>query len=40
MVQQACLIQPATVLDPLIQETNELTAIFVASLKTAAKKRD
>jgi four helix bundle protein len=40
MIQQAGLIKPATVLDALLQETNELIAIFVASLKTAAKERD
>ena len=39
MIQQAGLIKPVTALDALIQETNELTAIFVASLKTTAKGR-
>lgn len=40
MIQQASLIKPITVLDSLIQETNELIAIFVVSLKTAARGRD
>ena len=40
MIQQAGLIKPVTVLDPLVQETNELIAIFVVSLKTTAKGRD
>jgi four helix bundle protein len=40
MIQQAALIKPATALDALLQETNELIAIFVASLKTASKGRD
>lgn len=39
IVQRAELLKPVTVLDPLLQETNELIAIFVASLKTAAKGR-
>ena len=40
MIQQAGLINPVTALDALLQETNELTAIFVASLKTTAKGSD
>ena len=40
MIQQAGLIQPPAALDALLQETNELIAIFVASLKTAAKGRN
>ena len=40
MVQQAVLIKPVSVLDALVQESNELIAIFVASLKTTAKGRD
>jgi four helix bundle protein len=40
MIQQADLIKPLSALDPLLQEANELTAIFVASLKTTAKGRD
>ena len=40
MIQQVGLIKPVTTLDALLQETNELTAIFVASLKTTAKGRD
>ena len=39
-IQQAGLIKPVTALDALLQETNELIAIFVASLKTTAKGRD
>lgn len=37
MIQQAGLIKPVTVLEALVQETNELISIFVASLKTTAK---
>ena len=37
MVQQAQSIKPPQALDGLLQETDELIAIFVASLKTAAK---
>ena len=40
MSQQAGLIKPVTALDALVQETNELIAIFVASLKTTARGRD
>ena len=40
MVQQAQLVKPATAFDTLVQETNELISIFVASLKTAAKGQD
>ena len=40
MIQQAGLIKPATALDGLSQEANELIAIFVASLKTTAKRND
>ena len=40
MIQQANLVKPSAVLDPLLQETNELIAIFVASLKTAERGRD
>jgi four helix bundle protein len=39
MIQQAGLIKPLTALDALLQETNELIAIFVTSLKTTAKGR-
>ncbi len=39
MVQRINLIKSATVLDALLQETHELIAIFVASLKTTAKER-
>jgi four helix bundle protein len=38
MVQKADLLKPAQSLDELLQETNELIAIFAASLKTAAKR--
>ena len=37
IIRQAALIKPATALDGLLQETNELISIFVASLKTAEK---
>lgn len=37
MAQRANLVKPVSSLDSLLQETNELIAIFVASLKTAAK---
>ncbi|MBU4200606.1 MAG: four helix bundle protein [Verrucomicrobia bacterium] len=37
MIQQADLIKPMTALDALLQETNELISIFVASLKTTVK---
>ncbi len=37
MIQQAELIKPAAAVAPLIQETNELISIFVASVKTATK---
>ena len=40
MIQQAGLIKPVTALDALLQEINELIAIFVASLKTTARRRD
>jgi len=39
IVRHAELVRPVENLDPLIQETDELIAIFVASTKTAAKKR-
>jgi len=39
MIQQVALIKPISTLDALLQETNELIAIFVASLKTASKER-
>ena len=37
MIQKAALIKPTSSLDQLLQETNELISIFVASLKTTAK---
>jgi four helix bundle protein len=40
MIQQTDLIKPVTALEALLQETNELIAIFVASLKTTAKGRN
>jgi hypothetical protein len=39
MVKRAELINPASTLDPLIQETDELISIFVKSTKTAAAKK-
>ena len=39
MIQQLALLKPVTALDALLHETNELIAIFVASLKTTAKER-
>ncbi|MFC1454367.1 four helix bundle protein [Verrucomicrobiota bacterium] len=39
MIQRANLIKPVMVLDALLQETNELISIFVASLKTTSKGR-
>ncbi len=39
MIQQAGLIKPETALDALLKESNELIAIFVVSLKTAARGR-
>ncbi|OGV60113.1 MAG: hypothetical protein A2498_02210 [Lentisphaerae bacterium RIFOXYC12_FULL_60_16] len=39
MIQQTGLIKPVNSLDALVHETNELTAIFVASLKTTTKGR-
>ena len=38
MVMRAGLIKPLALLEPLIQETDELISIFVTSIKTAAKK--
>ncbi len=40
IIQQAQLISSPALLPSLLQETNELTAIFVASLKTAGLKQD
>ncbi len=37
IIVRAKLIKPASKLDSLIQETNELIAIFVTSIKTARK---
>lgn len=39
MIQQAGLIHPVTALDALCRESNELIAIFVASLKTTSKRQ-
>jgi len=35
IIQQADLIKPASLLNALLEEANELVAIFVASVKTA-----
>lgn len=40
IVQRVGLVEPVHLLDPLLQETNELISIFVACLKTAEKKHD
>lgn len=40
IIQQAELLPPANDLEVLLQECNELIAIFVASLKTAERGRD
>jgi four helix bundle protein len=37
MIVRAKLIEPASILDPLIQENNELISIFVTSIQTAQK---
>jgi four helix bundle protein len=37
MIQRADLVTPSAKLEPLIQETNELISIFVASIKTVRK---
>jgi four helix bundle protein len=37
MIAKASLIKPASKLEPLIRETDELIAIFVASVRTAKK---
>jgi len=37
MIVKAKLIKPISKLDSLIQENNELIAIFVSSIKTAKK---
>ena len=39
LIMRAELIKPASKLDALIQETNELISIFVKSVKTATKGR-
>ncbi len=39
MILKAGLVKPSTILEPLIQETEELVAIFTKSLKTASGKR-
>jgi four helix bundle protein len=38
IIIRAALIKPATSLQPLLQETNELIAIFVNSVRTASKR--
>lgn len=37
IAQRAGLIKPASSLDPLLQETDELISIFVTSIKTTTK---
>jgi four helix bundle protein len=39
MIVRAKLMKPASKLDPLIQETNELISIFVTSIRTAKKEK-
>jgi len=39
VIQEAGLIKPAFTLNALLDETNELIAIFVSSVKTASKER-
>jgi four helix bundle protein len=39
MIQQAALLKSSASLKPLLEEVNELISIFVASVKTASKKR-
>ena len=39
MIRSAELLQPGTAVDPLIAETNELIAIFMASIRTTALRR-
>ena len=39
MIMRADLVDPTTTLDPLVAETDELIAIFVASVKTASGRR-
>ena len=38
MIVKANLIKPASKLEPLINENNELISIFVTSVKTAKEK--
>ena len=38
IILRAALVKPASSLQPLIQETNELIAIFVTSARTASKR--
>ncbi|GAN35309.1 MAG: four helix bundle protein [Candidatus Brocadia sp. AMX2] len=40
MIVKASLIKPASKLEPLIHENNELISIFVTSVKTAKQKED
>ena len=39
IIVRAKLIKPASKLEPLIEENNELISIFVTSIKTAKKKK-
>ena len=38
MIMRAKIVKPATKLEPLIDETNELISIFVSSINTAKQK--
>mgnify|MGYP003492359273 CR=1 FL=1 len=40
MMVKANLIRPASKLEPLVHENNELISIFVTSVKTAKQKED
>ena len=39
LIKRVPLIKPATLLDPLLSETEELIRIFVASIRTAEKRK-
>jgi hypothetical protein len=40
IIAQASLVKPQTLLEPLIQECDELISIFVKSIKTATSKNN
>jgi len=40
MIVKANLIKPMSMLEPMINENNELVSIFVTSVKTANQKED